>query len=129
MQPQVSNVMQLNSVILNQKNSIQVLEEKIAKFKKDNDRINIYKQTIKKQEKVINKLEKVMKDGMDEVRNARQMRIELQELKKKGNHHFHGGNHSAQKQEIQRLQKVIAELQMKNGKNMNISNVSDGNSF
>lgn len=41
--------MQLNSVILNQKNAIQVLEEKIEKFKKDNDRITIYKDTIKKQ--------------------------------------------------------------------------------
>lgn len=49
MQPQVSNTMQLNSVILNQKNAIQVLEEKIEKFKKDNDRITIYKDTIKKQ--------------------------------------------------------------------------------
>ena len=75
MQPQVSNVMQLNSVILNQKNNIQVLEEKIAKYKKDNERINIYKETIKKQEKVIIKLERVMKEGMDEVRNARQVRL------------------------------------------------------
>lgn len=49
LQPQVSNVMQLNSVILNQKNNIQVLEDKIQKFKKDNDRITIYKDTIKKQ--------------------------------------------------------------------------------
>lgn len=65
LQPQVSNAMQLNSVILNQKNNIQVLEDKIQKFKKDNDRITIYKDTIKKQQKVILKLEKVMKDGMD----------------------------------------------------------------
>lgn len=75
MEPQVSNVMQLNSVILNQKNNIQVLEEKISKFKKDNERIGIYKDTIKKQEKVIVKLERVMKEGMDEVRNARQVRL------------------------------------------------------
>ena len=61
MEPQVSNTMQLNSVILNQKNNIQSLEEKIQKFKKDNDRINIYKETIKKQEKVIGKLQRVMK--------------------------------------------------------------------
>ena len=36
----------------------------MEKFKKDNDRITIYKETIKKQEKVITKLERVMKDGM-----------------------------------------------------------------
>lgn len=64
MEPQVSNTMQLNSIILNQKNNIQVLQEKVEKFKKDNDRITIYKETIKKQEKVITKLERVMKDGM-----------------------------------------------------------------
>lgn len=29
MEPQVSNAMQLNSVILNQKNTIQVLEDKV----------------------------------------------------------------------------------------------------
>ena len=56
MEPQVSNTMQLNSVIINQKNSLQVLEDKVQKYKKDNDRINIYKETIKKQEKVIVKL-------------------------------------------------------------------------
>jgi hypothetical protein len=44
---------------------------------RDNERVNIYKDTIKKQEKVIVKLEKVMKEGMDEVRNARQTKIEL----------------------------------------------------
>jgi len=43
MEPQVSNVMQLNSVILNQKNNIQILDDKIEKFKKDNERITIYK--------------------------------------------------------------------------------------
>lgn len=64
MEPQVSNTMQLNSIILNQKNNIQVLQEKVEKFKKDNDRITIYKETIKKQQKVITKLERVMKDGM-----------------------------------------------------------------
>ena len=47
-------------------------------MKKDNERINIYKETIKKQEKVILKLEKVMKDGMEEVRNARNTRLELE---------------------------------------------------
>lgn len=36
MEPQVSNTMQLNSTIINQKNTIQMLEEKIEKFKKDN---------------------------------------------------------------------------------------------
>lgn len=48
--------MQLNSVIISQKNNIQLLEEKIHKTKKDLERINIYKETIKKQEKVILKL-------------------------------------------------------------------------
>lgn len=49
MEPQVSNVMQLNSVIANHKNTIHMLEEKIEKFKKDQERIGIYKETIKKQ--------------------------------------------------------------------------------
>jgi hypothetical protein len=49
----------------------------VEKFKKDNDRITIYKETIKKQEKVIMKLERVMKDGMEEVRQARQTKLEL----------------------------------------------------
>ena len=75
MEPQVSNVMQLNSVILSQKNTIKVLEEKMDKMRRDHERINIYKDTIKKQEKVIVKLEKVMKDGMEEIRNARQVRL------------------------------------------------------
>lgn len=42
---------------------------------KEQERINIYKETIKKQEKVISKLEKVMREGMEEVRNARKMRL------------------------------------------------------
>ena len=42
---------------------------------KEHERINVYKETIRKQEKVIVKLESVMKDGMEEVRNARKMKI------------------------------------------------------
>lgn len=42
---------------------------------KDYERIHIYKETIKKQQKVIGKLEKVMKQGMEEVRNARKMKL------------------------------------------------------
>ena len=71
MQPQVSNSMQLNSVISSQKNTIQALENKIEKGKKDHDRIAIYKDTIKKQEKVIEKLERIMKEGMNDVRKAK----------------------------------------------------------
>ena len=82
MQPQISNTMQLNSVIVAQKNNIQTLNDKVERMAKDQERIGVYKETIKKQEKVISKLQKVMKEGMEEVRNARKMRIQLEELKK-----------------------------------------------
>lgn len=75
MEPQISNTMQLNSVIVAQKNSIQQLTERTERMAKEQERINIYKETIKKQEKVISKLEKVMREGMEEVRNARKMRL------------------------------------------------------
>lgn len=67
--------MQLNSVIVAQKNTIQNLTEKTERMAKDQERINVYKETIKKQEKVICKLEKVMREGMEEVRNARKTRL------------------------------------------------------
>ncbi len=44
----------------------------------------MYKDTIKKQEKVIMKLESVMKDGMEEVRQARKYKLELEDMKKRG---------------------------------------------
>lgn len=75
MEPQVSNTMQLNSMIINQKNTIQMLEQKVEKYKKDNERITVYKQAIKKQEKVINKLERVMNSGMSEVKQAQQTKL------------------------------------------------------
>lgn len=75
MEPQISNTMQLNSVILSQKNNIQTLNDKIDRMIKEHQRINVYKETIRKQEKVIGKLEKVMKDGMEEVRNARNTKL------------------------------------------------------
>lgn len=78
MEPQISNTMQLNSVIVAQKNSIQTLTERIEKMAKDFERIAVYKETIKKQEKVIGKLEKVMKEGMEEVRNARSYKLQLE---------------------------------------------------
>jgi len=49
---------------------------------KDFERIGVYKDTIKKQEKVIGKLEKVMKDGMEEVRNARSYKLQLEEMRR-----------------------------------------------
>lgn len=45
---------------------------------KEHERINVYKDTIRKQEKVIAKLETVMKEGMEEVRNARKTKLELE---------------------------------------------------
>ena len=83
MEPQISNTMQLNSVIAAQKNNIQILNEKIDRMLKEHERINVYKDTIRKQEKVIVKLETVMKEGMEEVRNARKMKLEIEELRKK----------------------------------------------
>ena len=83
MEPQISNTMQLNSVIVAQKNQIQTMNEKVGRMVKENERINVYKETIKKQEKVIGKLETVMKEGMEEVRTARKMRVELEELRKR----------------------------------------------
>mgnify|MGYP000870785420 CR=1 FL=1 len=49
LEPQVSNSMQLQSVIASQKNQMQALEEKVAKYKREFERIAIYKDTIKKQ--------------------------------------------------------------------------------
>jgi altronate dehydratase len=83
MEPQISNTMQLNSIIVAQKNNLQTLTEKIDRMNKEHERINVYKETIRKQEKVIAKLESVMKDGMEEVRQARRAKLELEELKKK----------------------------------------------
>lgn len=71
----MSNSMQLQSIIASQKNQIQAFEEKILKYKKEFERISVYKDTIKKQEKVIMKLESVMKDGMEEVRQARKYKL------------------------------------------------------
>ena len=75
--------MQLNSIIAAQKNNIQIQSDKIDRMVKEHERINVYKETIRKQEKVIVKLEVVMKDGMEEVRNSRKMRVELEELKRR----------------------------------------------
>jgi hypothetical protein len=83
MEPQISNTMQLNSIIVAQKNNIQTLNDKISRMAKEHERINVYKETIRKQEKVIAKLETVMKEGIEEVRNARRTKLELEELKKK----------------------------------------------
>lgn len=77
MEPQISNTMQLNSIIVAQKNNIQTLNDKINRMAKEHERINVYKETIRKQEKVIAKLETVMKEGMEEVRNARRTKLEL----------------------------------------------------
>lgn len=77
MEPQISNTMQLNSIIVAQKNNIQTLNDKISRMVKEHERINVYKETIRKQEKVIAKLETVMKEGMEEVRNARRTKLEL----------------------------------------------------
>jgi hypothetical protein len=82
MEPQISNTMQLNSVIVAQKNSLQTQGERMDKMAKDFERIAVYKDTIRKQEKVIAKLEKVMKDGMEEVRNARTYKLQLEEMRK-----------------------------------------------
>lgn len=68
-----------------------------------------------------------MKDGMEEVRNARNTKLELEELKKKGT--VSSGGSSAYKEEINRLQMIIAELQRNQGSSMkgvNVSNVSSG---
>lgn len=100
MEPQISNTMQLNSVIVAQKNSIQQLTERTERMVKDQERINIYKETIKKQEKVISKLEKVMREGMDEVRNARKMRLELEELKKGREGDYRGSSRGQSREEI-----------------------------
>ena len=83
MEPQVSNTMQLNSVIAAQKNTIQSLNERAERLTKDYERVEVYKDTIRKQEKVISKLEKVMREGMEEVRVARQNKLELEELRKR----------------------------------------------
>jgi predicted oxidoreductase len=49
MEPQISNTMQLNSIIAAQKNNIQILNQKIDRMVKEHERINVYKETIRKQ--------------------------------------------------------------------------------
>ena len=44
--------MQLNSVIAAQKNTIQSLNERAERLTKDYERVGVYKDTIRKQEKV-----------------------------------------------------------------------------
>lgn len=59
---------------------------------------------------------------MEEVRQARQNKIELQELKKKS---LGGGRSSAgQNEEIARLQRVIADMQKNQKTGVQFSNVS-----
>lgn len=56
-----------------------------------------------------------MKQGMEEVRNARKMKLELEELKKKQG--FVGGKASRtqQRDQIERLQGIIAQMQNSRG--------------
>lgn len=70
-----------------------------------------------------------MKDGTDEVRSARQTRIQLEQLKRRAINY--GSSNNSQNDEIVRLQRIIADLQKSKG-NMQISNVSavsNGNSY
>jgi hypothetical protein len=54
-----------------------------------------------------------MKDGMEEVRNARKMRVELEEMKKRdlGNGGSRTTSRGQDREEITRLQGIIAQLQ------------------
>lgn len=57
------------------------------------------------------KLESVMKDGMEEVRQARKQKLELEEMKRRGgsNPNFSSSTGSrADREEIERLQRIIA---------------------
>lgn len=59
------------------------MNQTIDKLTKENQRVQVYKDTIKKQQKVIQRLERVMKEGMGEVRNARDVRLQLEQMKNK----------------------------------------------
>jgi hypothetical protein len=59
-----------------------------------------------------------MKEGMEEVRNARKMRLEHEELKKKQG--FAGNvSRTHERDEIERLQGIIAQLQANSGSRIN----------
>ena len=75
------------------------------------------------------KLESVMKDGMEEVRQARKYKLELEDMKKRdGNmHQSTGHSNKNEREEIERLQRIIAELQMQQSAKMQGSSYSSNN--
>lgn len=83
----------------------------------------MYKEAIKKQEKVIGKLERVMSSGMSEVKQAQQTKLELEELKKRSM--GHGRACTEHTEEIARLQRIIAESQRNQKGGVQFSNVSN----
>jgi hypothetical protein len=75
------------------------------------------------------KLESVMKDGMEEVRQARKYKLELEDMKKRGGNMHQSTSHSNknERDEIERLQRIIAELQMQQSAKMQGSSYSSNN--
>ena len=107
LEPQVSSNMQLQSSVGGLENKLKALMAKQGEAKKELERVALYKDTIKKQEKVIGKLEKVITDSMKDIKRAREDRLELEEYRRGGL----ANARSSSSGEVQRLQKLVAQLQ------------------
>ncbi len=65
---------------------------------------------------------------MEEVRHARKYKLELEEMKKRGgNTGLHTSSSRNDREEIERLQRIIAELQMQQSAKMKGSSYSSKN--
>ena len=107
LEPQVSSNMQLQSSVGGLENKLKALMAKQGEAKKELERVALYKDTIKKQEKVIGKLEKVITDSMKDIKRAREDRLELEEYRRGGLANARSSSNS----EVQRLQKLVVQLQ------------------
>ncbi|EAR89988.1 C2 domain protein (macronuclear) [Tetrahymena thermophila SB210] len=94
--------------------------KKIVIMQQEVQKTQIYKETIKKQEKVIQKLERLIESTLKDTQKARGFQLELEKLKTenlnlqnqlKGKTNSGGENVEALKLEIAKLERVIADLQ------------------
>merc|ERR1712185_230127 len=53
----------------------------LQRLQDENKKLEIYRQTVKSQEKVISKLEKVLEGSLDEVQKAQRTQVDMERLK------------------------------------------------
>merc|ERR1719214_387379 len=53
----------------------------LQRLQEENKKIELYRQTVKSQEKVISKLEKVLEGSLDEVQKAQRAQVDMERLK------------------------------------------------